>query len=490
MDLATLRRGVRRACFGGAAACLALAVVGSPVGAQSDELGGPRPEVFSGAANALGASIELDRPGLLPVEDIFRFVVADGAGVYQTSEQRGRASLFFPGNGLTLGPALACSQFPPEAEPVFGPILAACLQYSFPLTVTADSLAPDAATEGSLALGEPSDPISANGVGARSHAGPDAVVTAAEISDLRVLGAPAVGPLPAVPGLEDLEPYLISIGSVTANTDERIDAEGALVVDSASAVTDVGLIGGLVRIGSVVSHARVVDGDGEPVIETSLEMSGVTVAGLPATVTEDGIQIAAASGPLGPQLEALSTQLSSLLESLSFRIEPLGTEQGVDEDGISFGRVGGVLISMAVPVGGLPPVPAPPPLGALDLNGSYEGTLLLGEAGARGIAGSFDDFAASPSTGGSPAGGSTAAGGTTGAGGTATGSTGAAPGSSPAAPPAAGPAAPEAAGEGEPILDLFADRLELLYLAFTLAGFAMCLAPRLALPARLPGPQP
>ena len=37
------------------------------------------------------------------------------------------------------------------------------------------TLAPDAATEGSLALGEPSDPISANGVGARSHAGPDAV---------------------------------------------------------------------------------------------------------------------------------------------------------------------------------------------------------------------------------------------------------------------------------------------------------------------------
>ena len=38
--------------------------------------------------------------------------------------------------------------------------------------------------------------------------------------------------------------------------------------------------------------------------------------------------------------------------------------------------------------------------------------------------------------------------------------------------------------------DLFSDRLRLLYLAFTLAALALCLAPRLTLPARLPARLP
>ena len=485
VDLARLRRGVRRGCFVASAGCLALAALTPPAGAQSEgESLGPRPAVFSGAAVAQAVTVEMDKEGLIPVEDVFRYTVADGVGTYRTSEQRGRASLFYPGNGLTQGPALACSQFPPEARPVFGPIVDACLQYSFPLTVTADALEPDGATEGSLALGAPTDPISANGVGARAHAGEDAVTTAAEVSGLRVLGAPAIGPLPAVPGFEDLEPYLMAIGSVTATTDERIDEAGALVVDAVSGATDVRLIGGLVRIGSVVAHARIVDAEGEePVIEATLDVSGVTVAGMPAQFTEQGLQLAAASAPLGPQLEALTAQLNSTLESVSFQMETLAIEQGKDEDGISFANVGGLMISMGVPVDGLPPVPGP--VGDVDLNGNYAGSILIGQAGARALAGSFDDE--ETTTGGrtgpspvSPLGGST---GSSSSGGGET----AAP-AGPAAPTA--PAAPEAPADGpvEAITDLFADRLKLLDLAFTLAGLAICIAPRMALPARLPGP--
>jgi hypothetical protein len=476
---------MRRGCFVASGACLALAAFTPPADAQSEgEALGPRPAVFSGAATAQAVVVEMDKEGLLPVPDIFRFIVADGVGTYRTSEQRGRASLFFPGNGLTQGPALACSQFPPEARPVFGPILDACLQYSFPLTVTADALEPDGATEGSLALGAPTDPISANGVGARAHAGEDAVTTDAEVTGLRVLGAPSIGPLPAVPGFEDLEPYLMAVGSVTATTDERIDEAGALVVDSVSGATDVRLIGGLVRIGSVVAHARIVDAeDADPVVETTLDVSGVTVAGLPAQFTEDGLQIATTSAPLGPQLEALTAQLTSLLESLSFEMETLGTEQGQDEDGITFARVGGLLISLGVPVDGLPPVPGP--LGDVDLNGNYVGTIQIGQAGARAIAGSFDDDDEVTATGGgttspvSPSSGST---------GSSTGGQTAAP-ATPAAPASpAAPAAPADAPVVDAITDLFADRLKLLYLAFTLAGLAICIAPRMALPARLPGP--
>jgi hypothetical protein len=478
VHLTRLRRGARRACGAGAAACVVLAVVSPPVDAQGAEAATPRPQVFGGSATAMAASVQLDREGLLPVADIFRFIVADGSGTYRTSEQRARASLLFPGNGLVLGPGLACSQFPPEARPVFGPIIDACLEYSFPLSVTADSLAPDAATEGAVDLGTPADPLSARGVGARAHAGPDAVTTAAEVSDVHVLGTPALGPMPAVPGFEGLEPFLLAIGSAMATTDQRIDEAGALVVDSLAAVTDIALLGGLVRIDSLVSHARIIEGEGDPVTEASLEFSGVTVAGTPARITDRGLEVASASQPLGPALEALSAQLAALLESVSFRMEALGVEHGVDEDGIAEASVGGLLIQMRVPVSGLPAVPGP--LGDVDLNGEYVGTVVLGEVGVRAVANSFDRVAPSV-IGRSPAGGAT------GATGVAAGATGAGVGT-PAAgsgPAAASPESPTA-GVAQPVLDLFADRLRLLYLAFTLAGLALCLAPRLALPPRLP----
>jgi len=478
VHLTRLRRGARRACCAGALTCVALAVVSPPVDAQDAGSARPRPQVFSGSASAMAASVQFDREGILPVADVFRFIVADGTGTYRTSEQRARASLLFPGNGLVLGPGLACSQFPPEARPIFGPIVDACLAYSFPLSVTADSLAPDAATQGSVDLGTPTDPLSARGVGARAHAGPDAVTTDAEVTDVRALGVPGVGPMPAVPGFEGVEPFLLTIGSATATTDQRIDEAGALVVDALATVSDIALLGGLVRIDSLVSHARIVEGEGDPVTEASLDFSGVTVAGTPARISDRGLEVASASQPLGPALEALSAQLAALLEALSFEMEAIGVEQGVDEDGIAGASVGGLLITMRVPVSGLPSVPGP--LGDLDLNGDYVGTALLGEVGVRAVANSFDRVA--PSVIRSPAAG------VPGAPGVAAGSTGAgvaAPDAAGSGPAAAAPESP-AAGVAQPVLDLFADRLRLLYLAFTLAGLALCLAPRLALPARLP----
>lgn len=491
VDLGRLRRGARRACLAGAAACLGLALVSPAADAQgTDPTGGaeagPRPQAFSGSASALAASVELDRPGLLPIEDLFRFIAADGEGTYRTSEQRGRASLFYPGSGAILGPSLACSQFPAD-NPVIGPIVQACLGYSFPLSVTADSLEPDRSTEGAVALGRPTDPVSAHAVGARAHAGPDAVTTDAAVNDLRVLGAPAVGTLPAVPGFEGLEPGLLTIGSATATTDQHIDETGALVVDAEAALSDIRLIGGLVRIGSLVAHTRIVDGEGDPVTEATMHVGGVTVAGQPARLSERGLEVGEASAPIGPLLEALNRQLAAALESVSFRSETLPVEQGVDDDGIAFARVGGLLIEMAVPVSGLPTVPGP--LGDLELNGDYIGTVLLGNVGARAIASNFDPFdVPSPPLMPGGAGGSL--------GGDALGSTptpaGVSGAPAPGAPASPGAGAPAAPGDptGQPILDLFADRLRLLYLAFTLAALALCLAPGLTMPARLPSGRP
>ncbi|MDQ2650035.1 MAG: hypothetical protein M3Z03_10835, partial [Actinomycetota bacterium] len=50
-------------------------------------------------------------------------------------------------------------------------------------------------------------------------------------------------------------------------------------------------------------------------------------------------------------------------------------------------------------------------------------------------------------------------------------------------PPSAGPD-PAAARS---VADVWGDRVGLLYLSFTLGALALCLTPRLTLPARLPG---
>src|SRR5687767_10326041 len=119
---ARLQRSARRACLAAAATFLVLAVVTPPVpavepaGRVVDTV--PRPDVFRGVATSQLISVEIDRDALLPVPDLFRFIALDGFGTYESSSQQARASLLFPGNGLIIGPSLACGtfggQFPPD----------------------------------------------------------------------------------------------------------------------------------------------------------------------------------------------------------------------------------------------------------------------------------------------------------------------------------------------------------------------------------------
>lgn len=463
--------------------------------AQQDDEGGPRPDVFRGDASSLAVAVQADREALIPVPDLLRFIALDGSGIYQTSNQQARASIIFPGNGGIQGPGLACSQLPTaQFPPTFQPIFAACAQYNYPLTVFADGLTPDQQTDGSVALGTATDPISGNAVAARAHAGPDASTTDAVMNDLTILGLPAVGGVPpSTPGFDGLEPTLLRIDSAASRTDQRI-LDGDLVIDAISELSGVSILGGTIRIGSIVSHSRIVDADdAEPVIVNTFEMTGVTAAGIPAQVTDEGLVVGQPDGLGGPLLDALQGQVTALLEQMDVRFEILPATQGIEPSGIAFAQIGGVLVEFALPVSGLPTIPVPhpdgspvPDVGALDLNGRYVGTMQFGATGARGIAASFDDPVRRPpgSLGGGgfgPVGGLPGSGGgfTPAPAGAVTG--GAAPA---AVPPAATPAVPQSPVSF--IDELLADRMRLLYLGFTLAALALCIAPRLSLPARLP----
>jgi hypothetical protein len=470
-------------------ALASLAVFASEAGAQdaAPEL----PDSFAAAASAQAIGIAAITPALVPVEGLFDLGFVEGRGTYERSNQEGRASVFYPGSGIVTGPSLLCGTFlgpeiPPEGEPLFGPVIRSCLQYQYPLSVTVDPLVPDAATEGGLQLGELSDPISFGAVGARAHAGEDATTTEAEVADLRVLGLPALGsvaPLFDLLSLPAPDATLASVESVRATTDQRI-VDGALVADANATVTGLRVVGGLVRIGSIVSHSRIeVRAGEEPVVTTDLEVSGVELAGQPAQITEDGA-VVGTTAPSGPLLQQLLSGVVDAVQDTGLRITVLPEEQG-ESGGIPFAGVGGVVVEFTTPLDGLPPVPGP--TGDADLNGDYGIRLQIGTTGVRGFA---DAFGASSPITRPPAATGVGQAGTPSSGGGAGGGSGGPTGGASTPPPTAAPpttAAPVADAAPTSFLDdLFAERLAFLYLSFTLTAMALCLAPRLSLPARLP----
>lgn len=472
---AGLRRYLGRASLVAAAGTAALAVAGPVAFAQ--EATPDLPESFAGAASASALNLALLTPSLVPVEDLFDVHVAEGRGAYESGNQEGRASLLLGGNGLVLGPSLLCGSFirpevTPESEPILGPIVELCSQYRYPLAVFVDPLQPDAQTEGAASLGEPTDPLAVQAVGARAHAGLDATTTDAEVGELRLLGAPAVG------GLNKPDATVVAADDVVARTDQRF-VDGTLVLDARATVSGLRLLGGLVRIGSIDSHARLEAPPGEePEATTSLDISGVEVAGQPATIGERGIVLGGGSSS-GPLQDQANRAAADALQDAGLRVTVLPAEQRED-DGIPSASIGGLLVELQAPVAGLPPLPGP--TGDADLNGAYGVRLRIGTTGVRGFAdpavevepvAGTSDVAAPFDTGDLVSPGL--------------------PGDAPVAVPGeAVPAAPAARDErlvaapASAVSELLADRVRLLYLTFTLIGVGLCLTPRLALPARFP----
>lgn len=485
-----VRRAAVRLCVGGAVLCTGLAGLGT-AGAQEELDAVVRPDVFRGSATAQVASAFLDRDAFLPVNDAFRFIALDGAGTYESSNQTARASIFYPGNGVVSGPNLACGTFGSQFPEQFSPVLAACSQYEYPLTVFADSLDPEGSSAGSLQMGSASDPISAKAVRAVARAALDGSATDAAMSELRVLGFPAgaveQGPIP-VPGAPTLDATVMTVENATSETDEYIDESGRLIVEAVATLDGVRLIGGLVEIDSIISTSSVVDdGRGEKSRHAELVVEGVTVGGVPAEVTDDGLVVGSPTGADGPLVQQLTGHLNDLVRTFGVRIHTLGVEDGVDDSGVAYARSGGVLVEFDMDVQGLSPVPGPQ--GDVDPNGLYRGVIELGATGVTGLAAHIEDPVFTP-------------------GGAATPDLGSAPvdpGSvSPSAPTVAGdpsmtdlPVGDQASSAGTSAAPgprvvsisevLSAGRVHLAYLAFTLMTFAVCVGPRFVLPARLPG---
>ena len=474
--------------FSLAAVAALLAMIAPRVGAADDPDELPPPEVFTGFAAARGVSVDIHPPDLLPVSVLFKFTALDGASTFQTTNKTASASILFPGNGALSGPSLLCGTFlAPSVPPEFKPILDLCLKYKYPLTVNADEFEPDASTTGSLALGDPKSDISGEAVLARAHAGDDGARSDAVINNLGLLGLPPFGALSLPLQKLKLDGSVVKVETASARTDQRI-VKGGLVTKATTVLSGISVLGGLVEIGSINSSSAVTDdAEGEQTADANITVTGVTVAGIPAQITSKGLVLGPGNKTTPLQL-ALVDSVNKLLTNLGIRITLLNTNETANKGDFAAASAGGVLVEYSRVVQGLPPLPSPiAPGQQLDANGKYSVTIELGATGVRGQASNFgsddetDVGGASDDLGGDFGGGDFGLGGDFGTGGNGNDF-----------PTITNPRPGNNNGDGSlvsNVIDTFGDRLGLVYLALVLSVLGLCIAPRLAVPARFPGPK-
>ncbi len=473
MTVRGVRRWGRRGCLAGAVACLGLAVAAPHLRAQV--AGAPR--IYSGSASAFALQLYPDREqgGLFPIPRLLDGRFMEGSSELSSSGgSKAAAALYYPGGAIN-GPALLCGEFGDQFPPQFAPILDACLGFRYPFAVSADSTTPDAQTVGGLALGAAGQPISSSAALAQAHVAADSATSDAVISDLRV-GLPflPIGTLVPIPGVNPLDPSLVSIDGITTRTAERFEG-GVFVVEAVTHLSGIRLLAGLVQIASVetVSVSRA-DGREPATTQAASTVGGVTIGGIPASVGSDGLVLGSPTGT-GGVLGIVGDLVNQLLGGLGIEIKTLAAEHA-DGDGTTQGQAVGLGITIRLDLTQVP-----------DIGDIYFVQMALASAGTQAFA---DDSALPPlappsggSTGGAP-GGSTFTPGSPGTPGSP-----AVPGT-PATPAAPAAAAPTANPVRDVVDELLADRVRLVYLAFTLAGLALCLSPRLTLPARLPAVGP
>ncbi len=309
-----------------------------------------------------------------------------------------------------------------------------------------------------------------------------------------MLGVPPLGPiaLPATPQLK-LDTSIATVDNASSRTDQRI-VKGVLTTTAKVSMSGVKLVGGLIKIGNLVSVSTITDdGMGKRTADANLETTGVTVAGVPAQITSKGIVLSKPDNPTPLGLEKLN-QVNKLLGSLNIKFTALASEETIEKNGAAVANVGGVLLEFAHDLQGLPGIPAPPPIGEIDPNGVYTLTVQLGQTGVVGAADASADGSEEDLTGGDTGSDFSDTGSDFGDGfdsaldfGDDTGSD-----TGDGAHAIVGNKAPGTGtlAASRNFTNNFGGRIGFLYLALVLAVLALCIAPRLAIPARFPGRKP
>jgi hypothetical protein len=301
------------------ALALAATIPGSPAGSQSSGAGYDF-YILRGLAD--GVTVDFNVVGFLPIEDLVGLSSITSEAHFGVGRSDALAALPDPGDLiLTLPGTLSALAGVPGL-----PDYPAAAQADFSGRPVDDvQLVPDA------------------GLGAaRLHA--EATEDGSAASAFVGHQVDTVGLLPA-----------FSIGSVRTTASARRINEANLEATATTEVSDLRLLGGLLRISQITSEVTVGVANGKPKATASkVDVSGVTVAGVPVGITADGI--VGLGQPLG---------LAPVIDVL---VQPLG-DQGIQVRTTPSSEV--VTETTAVATGGALEIEAP-----IDVQG-YPGTFTL-----------------------------------------------------------------------------------------------------------------
>ncbi|HVX70694.1 MAG TPA: hypothetical protein VHA79_13505 [Mycobacteriales bacterium] len=107
-------------------------------------------------------------------------------------------------------------------------------------------------------------------------------------------------------------PVLGSLGAVSGTSSAKLIGPHTVRAISHSAVADLSLAGGVIKIGSLVSDAVVVSNGKVAHGHAKTTVAGVTIAGIPVTIDHDGIHLASSLVPTAAVTKLLSTTLKAL----------------------------------------------------------------------------------------------------------------------------------------------------------------------------------
>lgn len=341
-----VRTWMRRGCFAAAATALAAAALAPTTQAGQLDL----PDVFGGYAYATAVHLSLNTDPPQTVPELLRLDLPHGESELGSGAvSRGRASAAYPGSIGDLGTFLCqvgwpCEDFSPPTWP-----LNARAEYPFQPHGEA-TVTPRAAKGNDLNV--------ASGR-ALADAAEDSVSTFAAANDIRLgnLVDPAAELTP--------ETSLLWIGSSQAITKHRFEGD-VLVSVAESAMSDVWVAGGALRIGSIVARSTTrSDGGGTISSTPELIVSGATMGGQAVAITAEGI--VAGDDPSGPDPRTGVAGFNQLLTNGTLDVKLVGTSDEVDGP-TATGTVTGIQITYDADASGFP------------LGSAAVGGILLGNA--------------------------------------------------------------------------------------------------------------
>ena len=264
-----LRSGLRLALLG-----VVLAVVlpaGGPAGGQDDTASGY--DYFSLRSLADGVTVDFQLIGFLPIEDLVGLSSITSEAHYGAGRSEALAALPDPGDLILTLPGTLSALAGVSGLPDY-PAAAHASFPSQPSDVV--QIAPDA----DLGAGRLSSEAAETGATAEAYVGHQ---------------VDTIGLLPS-----------FSVGTIRTTATTRRIGDTTLQSTATTEVSDLRLLGGLLRIGHLTSTVSVgVTNDRLTADAPQVDVSGVTVAGTPVGITSDGIVGLGQAVALAPVVDAL-----------------------------------------------------------------------------------------------------------------------------------------------------------------------------------------